>query len=193
MGAANSGLSADVMIPQITVDELQALLNVSHYSEEEIHQLYVQFIAEAPSGVVSRSTFEVLAAALGVIDPVIANLLFNAFDGNADGMVSFHEFIRGMSVMTRGTTDEKLQFSFRMYDVHRLGVLSRETTLSIATSLLTSFRPAGPNGDAYSPEGLVDAMFANTSGRLTYSGFRDFALSNPAVVKGLALAPQPRA
>lgn len=184
MGVASS--TPETTIPQITVDELQMLLTSTHYSEDEIHQLYLQFISEVPSGVVPRSTFDVLAAALGVTDNVLATLLFNAFDANGDGMITFHEFIRGMSAMTRGTTEEKLHFSFRMYDIHRVGYLSYDVVLSLADALFGAFKAPGETPTAAQQ---VDAMFARTNGKLTFAGYKEYALANPAVVKGLALAP----
>lgn len=190
MGAAH--VAAGIVPPAapLTVAELQPLLSTTRYSEEEICQLHAQFTGEVPSGVVPRSTFDVLASAIGVSDPVVASLLFNAFDANGDGVVTFAEFIRGMSAMTRGTIDEKLHFSFRMYDSRRAGFLSRDDVGVVARALTSSFPPYSGEAD---PERLAAAMFERSDGRLSFAAYKEFALSSPAVVKGLGLgAATPR-
>lgn len=199
MGTAASSSRHPAYIPQLTKSEMDQLLAATHYTKEEVNQLHGQFIAEVPSGVIPRSQFAIYALILGVTDPIMADLLFNAFDLNGDGMISCQEFIRSMSTMTRGTNDEKIQFAFRMYDTERVGYLTREGVHFYLTSIgklvpLKSYPthaggPASSGGLVTSPGVAVDRMFANVpeGGRMGFAHFKEYCLTNDFVMAGLAL------
>ena len=75
----------------------------------EIRLLYKQFREEAPSGKISRKDFNALTSAMGISDQTITKLVFDAFDSNSDEKIEFEEFIHAMSIMTRGSPEEKLK------------------------------------------------------------------------------------
>merc|ERR1719263_2572113 len=53
--------------------------------------------------------------------------MFQLFDENGDGSINFTEFICGLSILcTYGTRDEKMQFSFQIYDFDGDGKISRD-------------------------------------------------------------------
>jgi Ca2+-binding EF-hand superfamily protein len=45
---------------------------------------------------------------MGMTDEFVQELIFNCFDYDKDSNISFKEFVSSLSVMTRGTPDEKL-------------------------------------------------------------------------------------
>ena len=205
MGTSHSSDAEHGVTSQLTVGELNALLSTTHYREHEIHQLYAQFISEVPAGTVPRSQFAVFGVALGITSPVMAELIFNAFDLNADGMISITEFIKGMSTMTRGTPEEKVQFSFRMYDLDRQGYLTREGMTRIAQALeelqgapLMSYPTPATTGDAQhgsrmTPAQVIERMFQESGvtqpdGTLTFNRYKDFCRRNEAAQAGLGFA-----
>lgn len=51
--------------------------------------------------------------------------LFNAFDVDNSNNIDCEEFMTGLSVFLKGTPEEKLMLSFRIYDVSRLSFLIR--------------------------------------------------------------------
>jgi Ca2+-binding EF-hand superfamily protein len=204
MGTAHSSEAAHGMTSPLTVGELNALLAATHYREHEVQQLYSQFIAEVPSGVVPRSQFVVFGVALGITQPVMAELIFNAFDLNADGMITVTEFIKGMSTMTRGSPEEKVHFSFRMYDLQRQGYLTKAGMLQLAQSLealqgvpLMSYPTPATTGNPHhgskmTPAQAVERMFQESGAnnqqdgnRLTFNRYKDFCRRNEAVQAGL--------
>ena len=63
--------------------------------------------------------------------------LFHLFDEKNHGVISFTEFIKGLSVLcTRGTLDEKIQFSFRIYDLNQDGKISKDELSSVLEACL---------------------------------------------------------
>jgi len=71
----------------------------------------------------------------GITDEFMKDLMFKTFDLNSDGKIDAKEFILGMSILTRGTAEEKLEFAFKMYDLNSDGFISREEMTQIVQSL----------------------------------------------------------
>ncbi|VTJ85246.1 Hypothetical predicted protein, partial [Marmota monax] len=55
-----------------------------------------------------------------------AHFLFNAFDTDHNGAVSFEDFIKGLSILLRGTVQEKLNWAFNLYDINKDGYITKE-------------------------------------------------------------------
>ena len=62
--------------------------------------------------------------------------MFNAYDIDGDGEISFTDYMLTLSVSERGTMDEKLRWAFSMYDINGDGQVS----LKEATEILTVSR-----------------------------------------------------
>ena len=66
---------------------------------------------------------------MGVIgavhDSALSDIIFDAFDLKKVNRVSFYEFVASMSVMLRGSGDEKLDFAFRMIARSEPGAITK--------------------------------------------------------------------
>ena len=51
--------------------------------------------------------------------------MFNAFDKNGDGFVEFAEFMLALSITSRGSVEEKLNWVFNLYDLGRASIFCR--------------------------------------------------------------------
>eukprot|EP01126_Amoeba_proteus_P021481 TRINITY_DN2182_c0_g1_i4.p1 TRINITY_DN2182_c0_g1~~TRINITY_DN2182_c0_g1_i4.p1 ORF type:complete len:112 (+),score=29.82 TRINITY_DN2182_c0_g1_i4:213-548(+) len=87
------------------VDELESQ---THYDQNDLKELHRQWKKEVPNGVITRKDFKDFLRDMGMTDELVQDLIFNTFDGNKDGNISFREFVSSLSVMTRGTPEEKL-------------------------------------------------------------------------------------
>ncbi|KAJ3108038.1 Calcineurin subunit B type 1 [Phlyctochytrium bullatum] len=57
--------------------------------------------------------------------------LFDAFDLDGNKQIDFHEFIQGLSTFMKGTPEEKLELSFRLYDIDKSGSIEPKELIKI--------------------------------------------------------------
>jgi len=76
---------------------------------KELSAMYKQFKKETPQGAINKVEFKEVMKQMGVVDNFLQDLIFNVFDTDKDGSINFREFVFALSVMTRGTPDEKLE------------------------------------------------------------------------------------
>ncbi len=98
-----------------------------------------QSLATSTLGI-DRAVFERCLGPVGAEKNLITQRMFDFFDQNADNYISFEEFIVGLSVLTKGTMEEKMTCkqdlehflsgfnvvdAFRGYDLDGNGLISR--------------------------------------------------------------------
>uniref|UniRef100_A0A6B2LKW6 EF-hand domain-containing protein n=1 Tax=Arcella intermedia TaxID=1963864 RepID=A0A6B2LKW6_9EUKA len=74
--------------------------------------------------------------ACGWEDSKVAERIFHLFDINNDGHVNFEEFVSGLAIFKSGSTEEKLKFSFRLYDVDGDGFIQKKELLEMLRASL---------------------------------------------------------
>ncbi|VDD96547.1 unnamed protein product [Enterobius vermicularis] len=126
-------------------------------------------------------------------DPTeFASFVFKVFDENKDGAIEFHEFIRALSITSRGNLDEKLQWAFKLYDLDNDGFITREEMLSIVRSI---YKMVGSTvrlpDDENTPEKRVNQIFQmmdkNNDAQLSLDEFKEGAKADPSIVHALSL------
>ena len=103
------------------------------FSKEEVKTLYRAFKQECPSGISEEDTFiDVYKKIFPLGDPSkYAGLVFKSIDQNKTGTVTFGEFLEFLSVLSKGSVEEKMMWSFSFYDVNKDGVISREEMFKV--------------------------------------------------------------
>uniref|UniRef100_A0A8C2KTY6 Ubiquitin carboxyl-terminal hydrolase 32 n=1 Tax=Cyprinus carpio TaxID=7962 RepID=A0A8C2KTY6_CYPCA len=115
----------------------QTLAGVTHLEESDIIDLekrYWLLKAQSRTGRFDLETFIPL-----VSPPIHASLsegLFHAFDENRDNHIDFKEISCGLSACCRGPVAERQKFCFKVFDVDRDGVLSRDEIHEMVVALL---------------------------------------------------------
>ncbi|KAK2860530.1 hypothetical protein Q7C36_004696 [Tachysurus vachellii] len=116
---------------------LEQLEAQTRFSRKELQILYRGFKNECPSGVVNEDTFKDIYAQFFPQGDAstYAHFLFNAFDTDHNGAVSFEDFVMGLSILLRGTVQEKLNWAFNLYDINKDGYITKEEMLDIMKAI----------------------------------------------------------
>eukprot|EP01103_Thecamoeba_quadrilineata_P020119 TRINITY_DN8474_c0_g1_i1.p1 TRINITY_DN8474_c0_g1~~TRINITY_DN8474_c0_g1_i1.p1 ORF type:complete len:187 (-),score=29.75 TRINITY_DN8474_c0_g1_i1:54-614(-) len=173
--------------------EFDDLNKHTHFDSKELKAIYKQFKKESPQGVITRAEFKEVMKQMGVVDGFLQDLIFNMFDYNKDGNVQFPEFVHALSIMTRGTPEEKLEFGFNMYDIDKNGFITKDEMSQVVDSF---YKLVGPmvtfSGKRYeSSQQLVEDFFeqmdVNGDGKVSFEEYREGAMKNPDMIQGLRL------
>ncbi|KAI6058907.1 calsenilin-like protein [Aix galericulata] len=107
---------------------LEQLQAQTKFTKKELQSLYRGFKSECPSGRVDEETFTLIYAQFFPQGDAsaYAHFLFTAFDADGSGALCFEDFVVGLSVLLRGTVQEKLNWAFNLYDINKDGFITKE-------------------------------------------------------------------
>jgi len=93
---------------------LEKLTAETYFTEKEIKQWHKGFLKDCPNGLLTEQGFiKIYTQFFPNGDPTkFASLVFRVFDENQDGSIEFEEFIRALSITSRGNLDEKLNCEY---------------------------------------------------------------------------------
>ncbi|XP_060097797.1 Kv channel-interacting protein 2 isoform X1 [Heteronotia binoei] len=116
---------------------LDQLQEQTKFTRKELQVLYRGFKNECPSGIVNEDSFKQIYSQFFPQgdSSTYATFLFNAFDTDHDGSVSFEDFVSGLSIILRGTIDDRLNWAFNLYDLNKDGCITKEEMLDIMKSI----------------------------------------------------------
>ncbi|KAF7994630.1 hypothetical protein HCN44_004102 [Aphidius gifuensis] len=181
-------------IPRYRPDSLASLCRATRFTEAELKRIYRGFKAECPTGVVREDTFKCIYSQFfpqGANTSQYAHYVFNTLDQDHSGLLSFEDFVTGLSILSRGSTDEKLRWTFSLYDINGDGCITREEMTDIVTAvyeLMGKF--LDPNVDHEGVRQKVDRMFqkmdGNKDGVVTLSEFLDACRADSEISSSMA-------
>lgn len=175
-------------------EELDDLCEKTHFSEKEILQWHKSFVRDCPQGSLNKEEFIHIYQQFFPLGDAskFASLVFKVFDVNQDGAIEFDEYVRALSVTSRGNLDEKLDWAFKLYDLDNDGVITRREMLDIVDAIYTMVGDMLQlPEDEKTPEMRVDKIFKlmdkDRDGRITQEEFHEGSKANPSVVQALSL------
>ncbi|KAF9178842.1 hypothetical protein BGZ51_007433, partial [Haplosporangium sp. Z 767] len=124
------------------------------------------------------------------LDDVFLTRLFSAFDTNPNSKgVNFKEFIEGLSVFMKGTPDEKLELSFKLYDIDHAGYITRPG-LERAMTQLHSVVAGSSQDETHQIQELVKRIFddldVNNDGKLSLEEYKLNSMKEPLIIDFLS-------
>ena len=110
-------------------ETLRKLQKDTHFDQVELEALYEQFkslsTVEQGEGGIDKETFEQCLGPLGLEKNLITERIFKFFDQDGDGVIDFRELVCGLSVLCKGSQEEKIEYAFKGYDLDNNGFISR--------------------------------------------------------------------
>ncbi|KAL6040943.1 Kv channel-interacting protein 1 [Balamuthia mandrillaris] len=103
------------------------------------------------------------------------------------------EFMIGLSTTTQGTVDEKLEWTFNLYDIDNNGYIEREEMLKIVTvyfrmcQSLMEEMPEEQNTPEKRTDHLFKQMDVNGDGKITLQEFKKGVKQDSAILGALTV------
>ncbi|KZS12889.1 putative a-type potassium channel modulatory protein [Daphnia magna] len=123
---------------------LQALCRATQLTKEELKKFYRAFKQECPLGTAEPKHFRFILTKYYPLGDCssYATCLFNAFDPQRKGYLTFEEMVLAISALSRGSLADKLRWVFTLYDSDGDGVIHRS---EIRDVILAAYRMGGRN------------------------------------------------
>lgn len=146
---------------KLTQEQLTELQQATLFERKELQQWYkgpppphsnkqlaratkpkTGFLKDCPTGSLNKSEFQKIYKQFFPFgDPTtFADYVFNVFDADHSGSIDFKEFIVALSVTSRGTLDDKLNWAFQLYDIDGDGEISYDEMLQIVQAIYKMVR-----------------------------------------------------
>ncbi|XP_076831887.1 ubiquitin carboxyl-terminal hydrolase 32 isoform X2 [Brachyhypopomus gauderio] len=191
----SGGVSVTLTDDSDTPTFYQTLAGVTHLEESDIIDLekrYWLLKAQSRTGRFDLETFVPL-----VSPPINASLsegLFHAFDENRDNHIDFKEISCGLSACCRGPVAERQKFCFKVFDVDRDGVLSRDEVHKMVVALLEVWKenrtvtlPELPSSVSDIVEDILRTHDTTEQGHLTLEDYQIWSVKSTLATEFLNL------
>ncbi|KAL3864621.1 hypothetical protein ACJMK2_006286 [Sinanodonta woodiana] len=184
----------EMQVVRYKPEGLDILCKNTKFTRKELQIMYRGFKQECPTGIVNEETFkEIYAQFFPQGDSTqYAHYVFKTFDHDCNGSISFEEFVMGLSVLSRGTAQERLQWAFNLYDVNGDGIISKEELMHIVSAIYDMMgRFTEPMIDECTiiehVERIFQKMDLNKDGVISFDEFMDTCRRDENIQRGISL------
>ena len=160
-------------VPPLSMAEMARLTNMRMFSSEELFDLFSAAANE--QGDISRDAFAAVTRDVMLQGPqlspddavrahVAVGRLFDALDTDKSGSVDLKELASGVSLIARGSLDEKVRAAFDVYDLDKNGLIDQHEMKAYLTSVYRVVLETQPDarqelgGDDVTAESLAEAL-----------------------------------
>jgi len=134
----------EVTLPQrYRPDNLTSLCEATGFSSSEIKRIYRGFKTECPTGLVTEEVFysifskffPLVGDAYNANASSYSHYVFSTLDLDDTGVITFEEFALGLSTLLNGSLEEKLRWTFHLYDLNGDGVITKDEMEDVTASV----------------------------------------------------------
>ncbi|CAO3592858.1 unnamed protein product [Absidia cylindrospora] len=171
--------------------ENRLLSQKTHFSKKEIDHLRQNVQTSSPNhtnqnGItedVFKETVKKYVPSVSSHDDVFLKRLYAAFAEDDTKSIDFEQFVDGLSVFMKGTPEEKLELSFKLYDVKHVGYLTRPDLERVMIQLSQAASEDDQTNEIKSMVGrMFDDLDVDGDGRLTFEEYKLSVMKEPLVV-----------
>ncbi|XP_064602054.1 Kv channel-interacting protein 4-like isoform X7 [Liolophura sinensis] len=184
----------EMQVVRYKPEGLDILCRNTKFTRKELQIMYRGFKQECPTGLVNEETFkEIYAQFFPQGDSSsYAHYVFNTFDHDRNGSISFEEFVMGLSVLARGSLQERLEWAFHLYDINGDGIITKEEMMDIVSAIYDMMgRFTEPQIDEGTARDHVNRVFQkmdmNKDGVISLDEFMDTCRRDENITKGMSL------
>ncbi|GMT36293.1 hypothetical protein PFISCL1PPCAC_27590 [Pristionchus fissidentatus] len=173
--------------------DLDKVVDETHFSKNEVRSIYRAFKETSPNAVINK---EILREKFGELFPHgdiehYSDLLFETFDNDGNGTINFQEFVRALSVLCRGTIDEKLDWLYKLYDPKDKGEVTWHRLFYVITATDDLIgRKARPTYSREQRAARAHAVFAkfdlDKTGHVSKKNFFHVCKTDPQIMDSIS-------
>ncbi|CAL8352545.1 unnamed protein product [Merluccius merluccius] len=166
----------------------------SHIEEvdlAQIQELCIIFMKECPSGALHLHEFKKIfgVPSSSEEESMYIETIFRSFDTNQDNALDFMEYVAALHLVLRGNLEDRLKWSFKIYDKDRNGKLDRHEVKKIIQIMYKIKLQSGEI--QMTPNEVCDRIFElvdlNHDGQISLTEFMEGAQRDEWVMNMLKL------
>uniref|UniRef100_A0A665V1D7 Guanylyl cyclase-activating protein 2-like n=1 Tax=Echeneis naucrates TaxID=173247 RepID=A0A665V1D7_ECHNA len=162
---------------------------------QNIQELYRKFASECPSGNLHLHEFKRIFGINSTSteeESAYMENVFRSFDTNKDGNIDFMEYVAAVHLVLRGKLEDKLKWSFKVYDKDGNGCLDRQEVRHIVkVSIIYKIKQHNDPAITENIDDICDKIFhlvdKNKDSQISLEEFIEGAEKDPWVMDQLKL------